>query len=56
MKLKNIKASFIFQNNVVESQMKQIIWQNGSIIFTIYKRSPKLINVTGIKSTTELEQ
>ena len=36
MKLKNTKASFIFQNNVAEGKVKQIILKTGNITFTIY--------------------
>lgn len=56
MKLRNIKASFIFQNEVMNLKMKKYIWKHSNITFTIYKHSPKLINVTGIKSSNELEQ
>ena len=56
MKLKNIKVSFIFENDVVKNQKKQIIWKNGNFTFTIYKYNQKLINVTGLKSITDIEQ
>ena len=56
MKLKNIKVSFIFEKNVVKDQNKQIIWKNGNFTFTIYKHSQKLVNVTGLKGATEIEQ
>ena len=56
MKLNNIKVSFIFENNVVKDQNKQIIWKNGNFTFTIYKHSRKLVNVTGLKSAEEIEQ
>jgi hypothetical protein len=53
----NIKAGFIFENNVVENiKKRQLIWKNGNVTFTIYKHSPKLINVAGVKSAIELEQ
>ena len=56
LKLKNIKASFLFKNNVVKNQNKQIIWKNGNFIFTIYRCSQKLVNVTGLKRAEEIEQ
>jgi TATA-box binding protein (TBP) (component of TFIID and TFIIIB) len=56
MKLNNIKVSFIFENNVVKDQNKQIIWKNGNFTFTIYKHNRKLVNVTGLKSAEEIEQ
>ena len=56
LKLKNIKASFLFKNNVVKNQNKQIIWKNGKFIFTIYRCSQKLVNVTGLKRAEEIEQ
>lgn len=56
MKLNNIKASFIFKNNVIQNQNKQVIWKNGNFTFTIYRRSRHLVNVTGLKSAEEVEQ
>lgn len=56
MKLNNIKASFIFENNVVNNSKKHIIWKNGNFTFTIYKHSQHLVNVTGLKSAGEIEQ
>ena len=56
MKLNNIKASFIFKNNIIQNKNKQIIWKNGNFTFTIYKRSQQLVNVTGLKTVEEVEQ
>ena len=56
MKLNNVKASFIFENNVVKDQNKQVIWKNGNFTFTIYKHSQQLVNITGLKSAEEIEQ
>ena len=56
MKLNNIKASFIFENNVIQNENKQVIWKNGNFTFTIYKHSQQLVNVTGLKSAEEIEQ
>ena len=56
MKLNNIKASFIFENNLIQNGNKQVIWKNGNFTFTIYKHSQQLVNVTGLKSAEEIEQ
>ena len=56
MKLNNIKASFIFENNLIQHENKQVIWKNGNFTFTIYKHSQQLVNVTGLKSAEEIEQ
>ena len=56
MKLNNIKASFIFENDLIQNGNKQVIWRNGNFKFTIYKHSQKLVNVTGLKSVEEIEQ
>ena len=56
MKLNNIKASFIFEKNVIKNKNKQVIWKNGNITFTIYKHTQQLVNVTGLKSAEEIEQ
>ena len=56
MKLNNIKASFIFENNVIQNGKKQVIWKNGNFTFTIYKHTQQLVNVTGLKRAEEIEQ
>ena len=56
MKLNNIKAVFIFKNNIIQNENKQVIWKNGNLTFTIYKRRSHLVNVTGLKSQEEVEQ
>ena len=56
MKLNNIKASFIFENNLIQHENKQLIWKNGNFTFTIYKHSQQLVNITGLKSAEEIEQ
>ena len=56
MKLKNIKASFIFGDKLLaESKMNNVFRING-FVFTIYMRTPKLLNVTGIKSFRQLKE
>ena len=56
VKLNDIKASFIFEKNVIKNENKQVIWKNGDITFTIYKHTQQLVNVTGLKSAEEIEQ
>ena len=46
----------MFENNVVTPEKKLHLWKNGIHTFTIYRHSPKLINVTGLKSAEEIEQ
>ena len=48
MKLKNIKASFIFKFN------EKFIFKEKSVTYTIYKHTPHLLNVTGVKSIAQL--
>jgi TATA-box binding protein (TBP) (component of TFIID and TFIIIB) len=56
MKLKNIKASFIFGGDLqAQSTNNNVFKMNGSV-FTIYNRSPKLLNVTGVKSLVKLKE
>ena len=56
MKLNNIKESFIFENNLIQHENKQVIWKNGNFTFTIYKHSQQLVNITGLKNAEEIEQ
>merc|ERR1711894_636659 len=56
MKIKNIKVRFIFDKDVIEKPIRQVIWRNGKSTFSIYKDSRKFINVTGLKSLQEIKQ
>ena len=56
MKIKNIKARFIFESDVIEKPNKQIIWKNGKFTFSIYRGATKFINVTGLKNSREIKQ
>lgn len=56
MKIKNIKVRFIFEKDVIEKPIRQVIWRNGKSTFSIYKDSRKFINVTGLKSLQEIKQ
>ena len=57
MKLKNIKASFIFNQDLVEkkSGCGKFIFKEGNVTYTIYKHTPHLLNVTGVKSIAQLK-
>ena len=57
MKLKNIKASFIFNQDLVEkkSGFEKFIFKEGNVTYTIYKHTPHLLNVTGVKSIAQLK-
>ena len=56
MKLKNIKASFIFNQNLIEgkSGTEKFIFKEENVTYTIYKHTPHLLNVTGVKSIAQL--
>ena len=56
MKLKNIKASFIFDQNLIEgkSGTEKFIFKEKNVTYTIYKHTPHLLNVTGVKSIAQL--
>ena len=56
MKLKNIKASFIFDQNLIEgkSGTEKFIFKEENVTYTIYKHTPHLLNVTGVKSIAQL--
>ena len=40
MKLNNIKASFIFESNVVNNSKKHTIWKNGKFTFLLLPPKP----------------
>ena len=58
IQLKNLKASFIFKQNLLPKEKqssKKYIFKLQQMTFTIYKHTPTLLNVTGIKSLKQLE-
>ena len=57
MKLKNIKASFIFNQNLIEkkSGCAKCIFKEGDVTYIIYRHTPHLLNVTGVKSIAQLK-
>ena len=59
MELKNLKASFIFSNDLINKEngsIKKEIFKIDNATFTIYKHTPTLLNVTGIKSLDEIKK
>ena len=56
MKLRNLKASFILKDKVCgDRNGKNYIFKCDGFTFTIYRHSPYLVNVTGIKSFERLK-
>ena len=57
IQLKNLKASFIFKENLLfkeKQSSKKVIFKFEHMTFTIYKHTPTLLNVTGVRSLEEL--
>ena len=56
MELKNLEASFIFTSNVHQDfEKRSYIFKIDNIVFTIYKPSPHLVNMTGLKNFDAVE-
>ena len=56
MELKNVKASFIFKSNVHQDFKKRsYIFKIDNIVFTIYKHSSHLVNMTGLRNLDDIE-
>ena len=56
MELKNVKASFIFKSNIHQYfEKRSYIFMIDDIVFTIYKYSPHLVNMTGLKNFNAIE-
>ena len=56
MELKNLKASFIFKSNVHQDfEKRSYIFKIDSIVFTIYKHSPDLVNMAVLKNFDAIE-
>ena len=57
MELKNLKASFIFKSNVHQDfEKRSYIFMIDNIVFTIYKHSPHLVNMTGSGNFSGMER
>ena len=52
MQIKNIKASFIFSEDLIEGKRTKEMFtsKQKDVVLTIYKHTPNLLNITGIKS------
>ena len=56
MELKNLKASFIFKSDICqEFNSKNLVFRLKDVVFTVYKHSPSLVNVTGIKDVKQIK-
>ena len=57
MKLRNIKASLFFDENFLEKKVgiEKNIFKQRSVTYTVYRHTPNLLNVTGLKSLAKLE-
>ena len=57
MELKIVKASFIYKSNVHQDfEKRSYIFKIDDIVFTIYKHSPHLVNMTGLKNFGGIER
>ena len=56
MHLRNIKVSFLFNEDLVKNLNSKIIWKNGAFAYTIYRYRKNLLNITGAKSKEEIHQ
>ena len=55
MELKNLKVSLIFDCDIYHKfESKNYIFKIDDAIFTIYKHSPFLINITGLKNFNQI--
>ena len=55
MRLCNSKASVIFKNHIeTPKKVNNLIFRHNSITFTIYRHTPYLVNVTGVKNLEQL--
>ena len=56
MKLRNLKASFILKEKVSSlPRVKNFTFKQDTFTFNIYRHSPCLINVTGVKTFERLK-
>ena len=51
MKLRNLKASFFLKDKVLTTEKKKnVTFKQDTFTFNIYRHSPYLVNVTGVKT------
>ena len=56
MKLRNLKASFILKDKVLTTEKKKnVTFKQDTFTFNIYRHSPCLVNVTGVKTFERLK-
>ena len=56
MKLRNLKASFILKEKVSTTEKKKnVTFKQDTFTFNIYRHSPYLVNVTGVKTFGRLK-
>ena len=56
MKLRNLKASFILKEKVSTTEKKKnVTFKQDTFTFNIYRHSPYLVNVTGVKTFERLK-
>ena len=56
MKLRNLKASFILKEKVSPlPKVKNVTFKQDTFRFNIYRHSPNLVNVTGVKTFQRLK-
>ena len=56
MKLRNLKASFILKDKVLTTEKKKnVTFKQDTFTFNIYRHSPYLVNVTGVKTFERLK-
>lgn len=58
MKINNIKISVYLSGDLCEKEKsnRKTIYKHGSWTFTIYRHSPRLINVTGLKHECDIDK
>ena len=56
MKVTNIKLSFLFEKNLFRNINSKVIWKNDNIFYTVYQHRKNLLNITGIKTKSEIDE
>ena len=58
MKLKNMKVSFLFGENILQKKdgTEKVKFKQRGVSYTVYKHTPTLLNVTGIKTLAQIKK
>ena len=58
MKLNNIKASFLFEENLLQKKngAEKVKFKQRGVSYTVYKHTPTLLNVAGLKSLSQMKK